>query len=100
MAFDNFELRWKFLKFNLGSHNFYLNFTPFVDMGMVTGNYEFEQTSGADVFAGEEKLHLSYGSGIQIGWNETTIVTIDYGIPLDKQDGDTNGFYIKTSFLF
>ena len=99
MAFGNFEFRWKFLKFNLGTQNFYLSLTPFVDMGMVTGNFEFNQTSGPDVAVGDEKLHVGYGSGLRIGWNETTIVAIDYGIALDKQDGD-NGFYIKMNFLF
>lgn len=99
MAFGNFEFRWKFLKFHLGSQNFYLSLTPFVDMGMVTGEYKFEQTSGPDVIAGEEKLHVGYGTGLRIGWNETTIIGIDYGLALDNQDGES-GFYIKMNFLF
>ena len=99
MFFGNFEFRWRFLEFNLGSQNFYLCLTPFVDMGMVTGKYEFEQGSGPDIIADDEKPHIGYGSGLRIGWNETTIVALDYGIPLNKQDGGT-GFYIKMNFLF
>jgi len=99
MAFGNFEFRWRFVEFNLGSQNFYLCLTPFVDMGTVTGKYELEQTSGPELITDDEKLHVGYGSGLGIGWNETTIVALDYGIPLNKQDGGT-GFYIKMNYLF
>ena len=99
MAFGNFEFRWKFLNKNFGTRNLYLCLTPFIDIGMVTGEYEFNQTSGEEVKIGDEKMHVGYGTGLRIALDQNFIVSLDYGIPLNKKDGGT-GFYIKLDFLF
>ncbi|MFC2118681.1 BamA/TamA family outer membrane protein [Bacteroidota bacterium] len=99
MAFGNFEFRWKFLNKTFGTRNLYLCLTPFIDMGMVTGEFDFIQTSGNMLIPGEEKLHIGYGTGLRIALDQNFIVALDYGIPLDKKDGST-GFYINLDFLF
>ena len=48
---------------------------------------------------GAEKMHKSVGAGLRLAMNYNFIVAIDYGIALNKQDGDS-GIYIGLNYLF
>ena len=59
---------------------------------------------GDDLFedyfdAESESLHPSTGLGLQIGYNENQIISVDYGFALDKRDGKS-GLYIRFYWLF
>jgi len=101
-ALGNFELRWKFAKFNLLKQNFYLALSPFVDAGLITKPYKpAEGWNIPDAFYGEKDgIHLSYGAGLHIALNQNFIVAVDYGIPVKKADSNKNGLYIGLNFLF
>ncbi len=91
----NFELRWKFLNFNVGSRELYLALSPFMDAAKITKQYANQANQSGDV----DGLHLTYGAGLHIALNQNFIVAVDYGFAADKRDG-TSGLYIGLDFLF
>lgn len=104
-AYGNFELRYKFWKFQKWNQNFYLSLNGFTDMGMITKTIDMDLTK---IPAGEEApfftkadqgLHISYGGGLRIAMNQNFIVAVDYGLAADKRDGN-KGMYINLGFLF
>jgi len=48
---------------------------------------------------GAEKMHTSIGAGLRLAMNYNFILAIDYGVALDKQDGDS-GIYIGLNYPF
>ena len=105
VIYGNTELRWKFVKFMVANQNIYLALSPFMDIGQVVQEKEFDKSSvppadQAQYFnKGEDKLHITYGSGFRIAMNQNFIIAADLGFPANKQDGDM-GLYIGLNFLF
>ncbi len=106
--YANAELRWKFARFRWINNNFYLGLNGFVDFGQVTKNIEFMDpfasysvpNAGAEYFDfGSEKMHTSYGLGFRIAMNENFIISLDYGMAANEQDGNS-GMYIGLNYLF
>ncbi len=91
----NFELRWKFANFNIGSRELYLALSPFVDAAKITKPYENQPNISGD----SDDIHFTYGAGLHIALNQNFIVAVDYGFAADKRDG-TSGLYIELDFLF
>jgi hypothetical protein len=109
ILYGNVELRWKFARFKLFNQNIYLALAGFFDGGMVTGDYDVDLSGvpasaagqpGLGLFTGDEALHLGTGAGFHIAVNENTIVTVDYGFPLDPQDNFKNALYVGFDFLY
>jgi len=113
IVLGNVELRWKFLKTNLGKSDLYFGTNVFFDMGRVVQDIEvdYERLMGEigsngngdnfeDYFdPGSESLHPSAGLGLKIGYNENQIISVDYGFALDDRDGKS-GLYIRFFWLF
>ncbi|MFV0390718.1 MAG: Omp85 family outer membrane protein [Paludibacteraceae bacterium] len=104
MAFANIELRSRLVDFRLINQNFYIGLIGFMDGGMVTKKYSFDETQipANEFYAfnyNREKPHLSAGLGLRIAMNENFVVAVDYGKALNKQDG-TSGLYIGLGYLF
>jgi len=91
----NFELRWKFVNFNIGSRELYLALSPFMDAAKITKPYENQPNLTGDT----DGIHFTYGAGLHIALNQNFIVAVDYGFAADKRDG-TKGLYIGLDFLF
>jgi outer membrane protein assembly factor BamA len=106
-AYGNIELRWKFLRTQVGKQNIYLALSSFFDAGMVTGKYSIDKSGvpADDEFAQKlvnsqsESLHMGAGAGLHIVMNQNFIVAVDYGRALDKGDGES-GLYIGLNFLY
>jgi len=104
-ALGNFELRWKFARFNIGATNVYLGLNGFFDAGMVVAPIEMNldnlPPNGSVHFdrGASNSLHLSAGTGLRVAINENFIVAADYGRAFDKRDGGS-GFYIGLNYLF
>jgi hypothetical protein len=101
----NVELRWKMWRIKLFKQDFYLATNYFVDMGMITQEYDIDKSG---VPSNEYKLyfndasdkpHFSYGLGLKAALNENFVVSADYGIAADEQDG-SSGLYINLNYLF
>jgi outer membrane protein assembly factor BamA len=102
----NFELRWKFAKFEWLKQNWYLALSPFVDAAMITKPYELNAPIPAAYLGTADGLHLTYGAGLHIALNQNFIVAVDYGMAAanGKKDARKNdgqkGIYIGLDFLF
>ena len=106
IAYGNFEFRYKFLRTMFLRQNFYLALNTFADLGIVTDPIAIDRsvlpaTEFYDSFFKEEKdkLHATYGLGLHAALNENFILSINYGMAADRQDG-TSGLYIGMNWLF
>ena len=106
--YGNFELRWKMWRFNVAKQNFYLGTNFFLDMGRVTQKVDIDphrlllfspEEMNAYFNADGERMHYSTGMGLKIAMNENFIISVEYGVALDEQDGDS-GLYITLNYLF
>ena len=109
-AYGNIELRGKILKTMLFKQNLYIALSAFADGGMVTQKYKFDTSGLPDELPdgspmeiidldAKEIPHMSVGGGIHFALNQNFIITVDYGMALKKEDGNS-GLYIVTNFLF
>lgn len=102
--YGNVEARWKFVRFNFIKNNFYLGLNGFTDFGRVTKKIPVNpnSTMGSTVDylkKDAEKMHYSYGAGLIVAMNENFVISMDYGMAADKQDGK-RGFYMGLNYLF
>lgn len=103
--YGNLEMRWKFVRFNFINNNFYLATNVFTDFGRVTRKIPVERITfhlpQQEIYFKEnaEKMHYTYGAGIQAVMNENFVVTVDYGMAVREQDGKS-GMYIGLNYLF
>ncbi len=109
-VFGNFELRGKILRTDFLNQNFYIALSAFADAGMVTQKYDFDSSGMPDTLPGDlpsgivdltarEVPHVGVGGGIHFALNQNFIVTVDYGLAVKKEDGDS-GLYINLNYLF
>ena len=82
----DFELRARFAEAKLGEQRFAFAFAPFIDLGTVRNRWQ-------DL--GFKDTRVSYGAGLRIAWNQSTILSFDYGI--SKED---NLFYFRIGQVF
>jgi len=68
--FTNVELRIKFAEAVLGKQRFGFSVAPFVDAGTVRDRWQNMDFSD---------MKISYGGGLRIAWNQSTILSLDYG---------------------
>lgn len=76
MWFANFELRARLAEANLWKQHFSFTVAPFFDMGTVRNRWQDLNF---------QNIKTSYGAGLRIGWNQSTILYFDYG--RSKEDG-------------
>ena len=71
LAFSNFELRIRFADVKFIKQRFAFNLVPFFDAGTVRNNWQDLSFSN---------IKTSYGAGLRIAWNQSTIISLDYGV--------------------
>ncbi len=99
-AFENTELRCKILEKRIGKLDFYIALSGFFDAGIVIQKYDFTTNTATSYKRHQnESIHGGYGGGIRFGFNHNSIVAVDYGRALNKNDGDS-GLYINLGWLF
>ncbi|MCX6304551.1 MAG: BamA/TamA family outer membrane protein [Bacteroidetes bacterium] len=105
VAFGNVELRWKFFRSVVFKQNLYLGLTGFLDGGMVVQDHKiYTNTIPADQQAfyfntSADRLHLAAGMGLRIAVNDNFIISVDYGMAMNRQDG-ASGLYIGIGNIF
>jgi hypothetical protein len=103
--YGNFELRWKFARMNFIKQKFYWGLNAFMDMGQVTKKIAIPNVNlpgGESSYyfnSGGEKMHYTYGAGLRIAMNQNFVISLDYGMAANSQDGD-KGLYIGLNYLF
>jgi hypothetical protein len=76
LAFANIELRYRIAETMLVKQRFAFGVAPFFDMGTVRDRWQE---------LGLSKIKYSYGAGARIAWNQSTIISFDYGLsPEDR----------------
>lgn len=76
MWFTNFEFRYRIAETQWGKQRFALGAAPFLDAGTVRDRWQ--DLNFKDV-------KYSYGLGARIAWNQSTIISFDYGISREDQ---------------
>lgn len=77
VAYGNVELRHKLGELDFWGQNFSFGVAPFIDVGTIGDNVFQVNLAG---------LRAAVGAGLRIGWNLSTIITLDYAIsPEDQQ---------------
>ncbi len=71
MWFSNFELRVRIAETKIRKQRFSFTLVPFFDAGTVRDKWQ-------DL--GFQDVKTSYGGGLRIGWNQSTVLSFDYGI--------------------
>jgi hypothetical protein len=102
---SNFEAKLKFVDTKIRNHEFYASAVVFYDNSFITQPYRYS-TQDIPAMAKEllfsnnpQKLHHTYGAGLYIVFNKNNIITINYGISPDPQNGN-GGLYIGSALLF
>jgi len=75
MWFSNIELRIRLAETSIGKQRFTFGVAPYFDAGTVRNDWKHLNFS---------KIRTSYGGGLRIAWNQSTILSFDYGI--SKED--------------
>ncbi|MCG2779503.1 MAG: outer membrane protein assembly factor [Weeksellaceae bacterium] len=76
MAFANFELRTRIAELSVKKQHFALAIAPFFDAGTVRDQWQDLNFT---------KIKTSYGAGARVAWNQSTIISFDYGISKEDQ---------------
>jgi hypothetical protein len=75
MWFANFEIRARLAAADFLKQRFTFAVAPFFDAGTVRDRWQDLNLT---------KIRYAYGAGLRIGWNQSTIISLDYG--LSKED--------------
>jgi len=116
------EFRFKVWKFKIKKENFYIAFNPFCDMGMVlqpksldeqvilasiaVTDPEFNIAKDLNTYINFDKKeiykpHFGVGVGMKIAMNENFILSVDWAMPINKQDNASMAnIYVKMGYLF
>lgn len=70
MWFANIEIRVRLFEFVALGERFGVGVAPFFDVGTVRDNW---------LALNFERLRFSYGAGLRIAWNQSTMISLDYG---------------------
>lgn len=73
--FTNIELRYRIATTQFGNQRFAIGVAPFFDAGTVRDRWQDLKV---------EKIKFSFGLGARIAWNQSTIISFDYGV--SKED--------------
>lgn len=101
----NVETKLKLSHFQIFGRELFFSISFFYDNGFVTQEYGIEQGNVPD---GELPLHFNeagmnihhtVGTGAYIVFNKDNVISINYGVPLDRQNGP-GGLYVGSSLLF
>lgn len=73
--FSNFELRIRLAETKAGKQHFAFAVAPFFDAGTVRDDWRNLNL---------DRVRTSFGAGLRVAWNQSTIISLDYGI--SKED--------------
>lgn len=101
--YGNIEMRWKVFKRYCFKQNFYGAIAGFTDFGRTTRSIALTPVNPeAATYLKEgqpESWHQSVGIGLYGAMNQNFIVSCNYGMAMDKRDGN-KGMYVGLDFLF
>ena len=110
VVLGNAELRWKFLYTRFLKQSLYIGLNLFADVGSTVqpietiSEEEFNLVEDEEAYSdyfnpGAENTHIGAGAGLKFGLNENFVLSVDYGLATDPQDG-RSGLYITLNWLY
>ncbi|MBR1549868.1 MAG: BamA/TamA family outer membrane protein [Bacteroidales bacterium] len=114
VAWGNFELRVKVVKFTLWNQYFYIAVNPFFDLGLIVQPYRidrqaraFSPTPGSAEAFVEERLRdeakrplASYGMGFKLVWNENFVLSAEVAHCVDRALGSPFWIDLGVNYVF
>lgn len=106
VAWGNFELRVKLVKFTLWKQYFYIAVNPFFDCGLVTQPYRLDRQAAAfgedeSVLRREaQQLITAAGLGFKLAWNENFIISLELARCFDPVLGSGLWFDAGVNYVF
>ncbi|MCR5325470.1 MAG: BamA/TamA family outer membrane protein [Bacteroidales bacterium] len=104
-AWGNFEVRMRLFTFHVLGMELGIAANPFFDVGMITKPYRLEEMaslSSMDVSSLRKlalKPHASAGAGLKFSIDKNYILSLEWGVPFDSQDGRSS-LYFTSDFVF
>ncbi|MBE0638728.1 MAG: hypothetical protein IH598_09415 [Bacteroidales bacterium] len=101
----NFETKFNIWNFSLLKQEFFTSISGFYDMAYITQTHKTDLSGvpgeSYSFFFNTEKQrpHHTIGAGLYIVFNKNNIITVNYGFPLNPQDG-AGGLYVGSAMLF
>jgi hypothetical protein len=102
---SNFEAKLRALDFRLFNINFYTSLVVFYDNTIITQTYPWNLENVPGKYRGllfeeqRQTFHHTFGPGLYIVFNKNNIISVNYGISPNPQNG-SGGLYIGSSLLF
>ncbi len=105
VVFGNLELRWNIFRKTILKQHITAGLTGFLDGGMVVNERPVDYSAVPDsvrvtlLNLPHDRMHVSAGLGLRAAINHNFVIAVDYGIPMDRQDGRP-GLYIGIGHIF
>jgi hypothetical protein len=102
---SNIELKWRSADIYLLRQYFFVGLSAFYDNAYITQTYKINLNGVPNEFRSaffndkKEQYYHTFGPGLYIVFNRNNVITVNYGITLNEQDG-RGGLYIGSSLLF
>jgi outer membrane protein assembly factor BamA len=99
------ELRSRLVNFHLVNQNWYIGAVLFTDAGRILKPVKLFLDNVPDLdfptyFKPSDKsLHQTVGVGLKIAMNENFVLSAEFGVPFNSQDG-TSGLYLGLNYQF
>lgn len=99
------ELRTRIFSFRFINQNWYLGSVTFMDGGRILEPIQINPSlvpwqALPDYLGPDDKsVHLSAGSGLKLVMNENFVLSAEYAVPFDRQDGRP-GLYLGLNYMF
>ena len=99
------ELRSRLVNFQLIRQNWYIGAVLFTDAGRILKSVKLDLDNVPDIdfpayFKPSDKsIHQTLGGGLKIAMNENFVLSAEFGVPFNSQDG-TSGLYLGLNYQF
>ncbi len=104
-AWGNFEFRVHLFSLQLLGMEIGVGANPFVDAGLITKPFRLDRIAAASAAEIAElrtlatKIHASAGTGLKFSLDRNYVLTLEFGVPFDKDDGRP-ALYFASDFIF
>lgn len=105
VVFGNLELRWNIFRKTILKQHITAGLIGFMDGGMVVDERPVDYSAVPDsakvtmLNLNHDRIHVSTGLGLRAAINHNFVIAVDYGLPLNRQDGQP-GIYVGIGHIF
>lgn len=99
------ELRSRLINFRLIKQNWYIGAVLFMDAGRILNPVKLNlddlppESLSTYFNTGDRSIHKSFGAGLKLAMNENFVLSAEFAVPSDPQDG-ISGLYLGLGYQF